>query len=80
MGTKGLISAKEIACFAYCPEQWRLEYGLGLKPENRAAIAAGNRHHAAKASAERVAGGSLALGRLLIVVALLGLLFWVLTR
>ena len=26
------ITASEIACFAYCPEQWRLEYGLKLLP------------------------------------------------
>ena len=26
------ITAVEIACFAYCPEQWRLEYGVGLEP------------------------------------------------
>jgi hypothetical protein len=24
------ITAAELACFAYCPEQWRLEYGLEL--------------------------------------------------
>ena len=33
-----LVGAAEIACFAYCPEQWRLEYGLGLKPGNQAAL------------------------------------------
>ena len=22
-----LVTAQEIACFAYCPEQWRLQYG-----------------------------------------------------
>jgi hypothetical protein len=42
-----VISAAEIACYAYCPEQWRLEYGLGLEPENRAALEAGTRHHTA---------------------------------
>ena len=35
-------------CF-FCPEQWRLEYGLGLEPGNRAALDAGDRHHAQKA-------------------------------
>jgi len=37
--------------FVYCPEQWRLEHGLGLKPV--AALDAGDRHHAGKAIAER---------------------------
>jgi hypothetical protein len=74
-----LISAAEIACFAYCPEQWRLEYGLGLKPANREALDAGTRHHARKAVAERVAGGSITLGRFLAAGAamvLLMLIWW----
>jgi hypothetical protein len=81
MDQPGMISATEISCFAYCPEQWRLRYGMGLEPGNRAALDAGGRHHARKAVAERVAGGSLALGRLLVALALLGLfLLWVLSR
>ena len=40
-----LITAAEISCFAYCAEQWRLEYGLGLLPANRAAMDAGTQHH-----------------------------------
>ena len=69
-----LITAEEMACWVYCPEQWRLQHGLGLEPENRAALAAGTRHHARKAVAERVAGGSIALGRFLIALAALALL------
>jgi hypothetical protein len=72
------ISATEIACFAYCPEQWRLQYGLGLAPENQAALKAGVRHHAAKAWAERLAGLSLGLGRRLIAAAAVGLLVFLL--
>jgi len=42
---------------------------------------AGDRHHARKAAAERVAVGSLAVGRLLVAAAVLGLfLLWVLSR
>ena len=73
------ITAAELACFAYCPEQWRLEYGLGLPPANRAALDAGTRHHERKAVAERVAGGSIMLGRFLAVVAavvILLVLWW----
>ena len=29
-GAAELITASEIACFTYCPEHWRLEYGLEL--------------------------------------------------
>ena len=74
-----LISATEIASWAYCPESFRLEYGLGLEPCNRRARTAGTRHHTRKAVAERVAGGSIMLGRLLAflaAVALLVLLWW----
>ena len=38
IGQPGMISAQEIARWAYCPEQWRLQYGLGLESENRAAM------------------------------------------
>jgi CRISPR-associated exonuclease Cas4 len=69
-----LITASELACYAYCPEQWRLEYGLGLEPTNRAALAAGSRHHARKAVAERVAGLAILVGRLAAVIALLVLM------
>ena len=76
-----LITATEIACFAYCREQWRLEYGLGRSAENQAARNAGDRHHARKAIAERVAGGSIGLGRLLVAAGLvLLLLFWLVWR
>jgi hypothetical protein len=58
----------------FCPEQWRLEYGLRLEPANQAALDAGTRHHERKAIAERVAGGSIGLGRVLVAVALVILL------
>ena len=64
-----LITAAELACFAYCPEQWRLQYGLGLKPGNRAEMDAGTQHHEQKAVAEQIAGGSIELGRFLAVLA-----------
>ena len=69
-----LISASELACFVYCPESWRLEYGMGLEPGNRQARTAGTRHHARKAFAERIAGGAILLGRLLAFLAALALL------
>jgi len=76
-----VISASEIAAFAYCPEAWRLEHGLGLEAQNRAARDAGTRHHARKAVAERVAGGAMGLGKILVLVALLYLgLLWLVWR
>ena len=77
---EGLVTASEIASFAYCAEQWRLEHGLCLPAENQAAKDAGTRHHGCKAVAERLAGWSIGLGRLAMLVALLLLLLWVLTR
>jgi len=70
-----LITAQEIACWAYCPEQWRLQYGQGLRPANQAELNAGTRHHEQKAVVERVAGGSIAVGRILAVLAVVMLLF-----
>ena len=75
------MSASEIGSFVYCNEQWRLEHGLGLEPGNRAAMDAGDRHHARKAVAERIAGGSIGIGRVLAVLAVLALLLlWVLSQ
>jgi hypothetical protein len=80
-GKDDLITASEIACFAYCPEQWRLEYGLELLPANQAALDAGTRHHARKALAEQVAGWSIAIGRVIVVaVVLILLLLWLVWR
>jgi hypothetical protein len=59
------ITATEIATAVYCLEQWRLQYGLGLEPANRKALAAGTRHPRRKAMAEQVAGMFIALGRVL---------------
>ena len=38
------VTAAEIACWAYCPEQWRLQYGLELLPVNREPLDAGTRN------------------------------------
>lgn len=75
-----LISASEIACFAYCPEQWRLEYGLRLPPGNRKARQAGTRFHRRLSSAERRAGALASGGRLLGILALCWLALWLLWR
>ena len=69
-----LISSHEIACFAYCPEQWRLQEGLKLPPANQEEWRAGTRHHGRKAAVEAVAGSSIGLGWWLIALALAVLL------
>jgi hypothetical protein len=83
MGREGgeLVTATEIAAYVYCPEQWRLDYGLGVKPGNQRELAAGTRQHARKAVAERVAGGLIGIGKVMIVVAVLVLgLLWLVWR
>jgi hypothetical protein len=76
-----MVTASEIAAFVFCPESWRLQYGVGLKPANQAALESGDRHHAGKAMAERVAGGFIGIGRLVAVLAVLVLiLLWVFAR
>lgn len=74
-----LLTASEVACYAYCPEQWRLEYGLGLPAKNQAALDAGTRHHARKAAVERLAGWAIRLGLAITVAAVL-LVLWVISR
>jgi hypothetical protein len=73
-----MLTASEIASLVYCPEQWRLQYGHGLPPGNRAALNTGMQHHERKAVAEQIAGGSIELGRFQAVLAavLLFLLLW----
>jgi len=77
IGRRELISAAEVAAWAYCPESWRLQYGLGLEPENHSALRAGTRHHARKAFAERLAGTAIMLGWILAALAAAGLLLLV---
>ena len=51
------------------PEQRRLQYGLGLKPANRATMDAGTQCQEQKPRAEQVASGSITRGRFLALVA-----------
>jgi hypothetical protein len=73
-------TASEIADFVFCPEAWRLAE-LGCQSANQTERDRGTTHHTHKATAERVAGGSIAIGRVLSLVALLALaLLWAVTR
>jgi hypothetical protein len=76
-----MISASEIACFAYCPEQWRLEHGLNLLPANTVALHAGTRHHKQKAVIERAAGRSIGIGWAMVIAAVILLvMLWLIWR
>jgi hypothetical protein len=58
----------------YCPEQWRLPYGLGLEASNQPVLDAGTRHHARLAAAERLGAWAIRLGKILVLPALAALL------
>ena len=46
-----LVSASEIAAWAWCPESWRLD-AVGAEPTNRADRRRGREHHARTAWVE----------------------------
>ena len=39
--SSGVVSATEVASYVYCPEQWRLQHGLGHASTNTALLARG---------------------------------------
>ena len=64
------------------PESWRLN-AIGAPSSNQPQRDAGTFRHEEKAAAEETAGGSIAVGRVLIVgavLALLALTMWTLSR
>jgi hypothetical protein len=79
MRTPDTVTASEIGDFVFCNEAWRLAQ-TGHSSANQAVQRAGISHHVQKATAERVAGGSIAIGRVLIVLALLVLMVAILWR
>ena len=72
-----LVSASEIASWAWCPESWRLET-LGAEPGNRASLNRGEEFHARTAALEKGSRTARSLGWWLlaaaVLVAALGLL------
>lgn len=69
MKRSAVVSASEIASWAWCPESWRLE-SLGAEPENRAALARGDAFHERTAALEGRSRTYLALGRWLLAAGL----------
>jgi hypothetical protein len=73
------VTASELADFVYCPESWRLAT-LGHQSANQSIQVAGTKHHRWQAIVERIAGGLVAVGRLMIALALLALAAWAMIR
>lgn len=68
-----VVTASEIASWAWCPESWRLD-SLGAEPSNRVELARGETHHARKAAFEERSRSALSLGWcLMLFAALVGL-------
>ena len=78
--TNDVVSASEIAAWAWCPESWRLS-ALGHEPGNRAAMERGEKRHALTAFIERWSVLAITLGIWLFVAAfILAVLAFVLAR
>jgi hypothetical protein len=70
-----VVSASEIASWAWCPESWRLDT-LGAEPENQAGLARGRRLHGRTSAIEIWSRRVLWLARWLLVVAVLLAALW----
>jgi hypothetical protein len=69
------VTASEIAEWVFYPEAIRLSF-LGHKSANQSRLEVGTTYHTHKATAERTSGDFIALGRILIILAILGVLVW----
>ena len=71
-----VVSASEIAAWAWCPESWRLD-SLGAEPASRVEMVRGETHHATKAIFEGRSRSAISVGWCLlafsVLVALLAL-------
>lgn len=67
---RDVVSASEIASWAWCPESWRLN-SVGHEPENRAAIERGERFHVEKAAFEGRSRTVISFGWWLLALALI---------
>ena len=65
-----MVSASEIASWAWCPESWRLS-ALGHEPANRAAMKQGEEFHVRKAAFEVRSRSAISVGWWLLAAALL---------
>jgi hypothetical protein len=70
-----VVSATEIASWAWCPESWRLE-AVGEAPGNRDALDRGHAFHTRTAGYEVASRRRMRLGRWLLVRAVLIAALW----
>lgn len=63
-----VVTASEIAAWAWCPESWRLG-ALGLEPGNKAALVRGEKHHERKAWFEVFSRKLIRVGLILLAFA-----------
>ena len=70
-----VVSASEIASWAWCPEAWRLGQGLGLRPGNEERLEEGERIHARTAATERHSGVALRVGLVLLALGVVALVY-----
>jgi hypothetical protein len=68
-----LVSASEIASYAFCPEAWRLGSTLCLRPNNERELSRDEHFHEKTAVLERVTQGALRLGLVLILLGALAI-------
>lgn len=73
-----VVSASEIASWAWCPESWRLQ-SLGAEPSNRADMARGESHHVSKAAFEERSRSAISVGWWLLAFAVVAALVACLT-
>lgn len=65
-----VVTASEIASWAWCPESWRLQ-SLGAVPSNRAEMARGEKRHSLLAFIERWSRSAITLGWYLLAFGVL---------
>jgi hypothetical protein len=66
-----MVTASEIASWAYCPEAWRLGIGLNLPPNNERALARGEASHARIAVVETATQSAWRIGVALLIIGAL---------
>jgi hypothetical protein len=64
-----LVSASEIASWAWCPESWRLD-ALGKEPSNKSALRKGQTFHEQMSFLDWLTAKAVSLGWALLAVAL----------
>jgi hypothetical protein len=74
-----VVSASEIASWAWCPESWRLE-ALGEEPVNKEELARGEAFHTHTGAFEVSTRRALSLGRWLVVLGIIAAVCFVLMK